>query len=118
MKRKEEEEEAKGIREALKRMVAEGEIEELSERRVGKRSGGSKEGDVDVDEMEVDGWKGSGKEGMSPMEIAERRVDDVIDGVRRIGRYEEGEVIEVGCQVNALIRELVVRSSRKEWQAR
>ena len=51
------------------------------------------------------------------------RVEDVIDGVRRIGRHEEEEVIEVGCQVNALIRELCEvagRNSRqqpRQWRA-
>ena len=56
--------------------------------------------------MRVDVRKGRGQEEMSPIELAEVRVEEVIDGVKRIGRHDEEEAVEVGCQVNALIREL------------
>ena len=95
MKREEERKEAKGIREALKRMIAEGEIEEPTEERIGKRSRGSKDDDVDVDEMRVDVRKGRGQEGMGSIKLAEVRVEQVIDGVRRIGRHDEEEAVEV-----------------------
>ena len=62
--------------------------------------------DVDVDEMRVDVRKGRGEEEMSPIELAEVRVDEVIKGVRRTGRHEEDQVVEIGCRVNAMIREL------------
>ena len=38
--------------------------------------------------------------------LAEVRVDEVIKGIQETGKYGEEEAVEVGCQVNSLIREI------------